>query len=68
MREPKNQMLGTMVPPLMQLSVNRVLLKVARLAKSVILIPFIMGYVVGLILQNLELKISFQSDIRLLRY
>ena len=42
--------------------------KVARLAKSMIKIPFIMRYVVGLGLQNPELKISFQSDIRLLRY
>ena len=42
--------------------------KVAQLAKSMIQIPFIMGYVVGLGLQNLELKILFQSDIRLLRY
>ena len=43
--------------------------KVAWLAKSVIQIPFIiMGYVVGLVLQNPELKILFQSDIRLLRY
>ena len=43
-------------------------LKVALLAKSMIYIPFIMGYVVGLGLQNPELKILFQSGIRLLRY
>ena len=42
--------------------------KVARLAKSMIQIPFIMGYAVGLGMQNPELKILFQSDIRLLRY
>ena len=43
-------------------------IKVARLAKSIIYIPFIMGHIVGLGLQNPELKILFQSDIRLLRY
>ena len=43
-------------------------IKVVQLAKSMIEIPYIMGYVVGLGLQNPELKILFQSDIRLLRY
>ena len=33
-----------------------------------IYIPFIMGYVVGIGLQNPELKFLFQLDIRLLRY
>ena len=42
--------------------------KVVRLAESMISIPFIMGYVVGLGLQNPELKILLQSDIWLLRY
>ena len=43
-------------------------LKVARLAKSMIQILFKMRYVVGLGPQNPELKILFQLDIRLLRY
>ena len=43
-------------------------LKVARLAKSVIWISLIMEHVVGLGLQNPELEIVFQSDIRLVRY
>ena len=45
-----------------------VFFKVARLARSMIWIPFIMAYVVGLGLQNPEPKILFQSDIQLLRY
>ena len=44
------------------------LLKVAQLAKSKIEISFTMRYVVSLGLQNLELTILFQSNIRLLRY
>ena len=42
--------------------------KEAPLAEIMIYIPFIMGNVVGLGLQNPELKILFQSDILLLRY
>ena len=43
-------------------------IKVARLAKSMIQIPFIMRYVVGLGMQIPELKILFQLEIWLMRY
>ena len=44
------------------------IIKVARVTKSKFWISFIMEYVLGLGLQIPELKISLQSDIRLLRY